>query len=310
MTGLRYAYGTNGLTDHRLGEALELLADVGYDGVSLTLDHHHLDPHGPDLAGRVAAVRRDLDRTGLDVVVETGARFVLDPRRKHHPTLLSDDADGRDRRVALLRTAIAVASELGTDVVHLWSGHRPDHVTAERAWSRLVDGLATLVDEADRAGVTLAFEPEPGMLVATIDDWRRLAADLGDPAAFAVTLDVGHVLCLETLPVHDRVAEIAPRVAHVQIDDHRRGTHEHLPFGDGELDLPPVLGALHAAAYGGLVSVELARHGHDAHRQVPRSLAALRAAERDALDATTRTAPTRSGPTAVPTTSPATEERA
>ncbi|MGW4149959.1 sugar phosphate isomerase/epimerase, partial [Streptomyces albogriseolus] len=31
-----------------------------------------------------------------------------------------------------------------------------------------------------------------------------------------------------------------------QIEDMRRGVHEHLPFGDGEIDFPPVLAALAA----------------------------------------------------------------
>src|SRR5262249_45570630 len=86
--GLRLGYGTNGLADHRLPDALALLADLGYAGVALPLDHQHLDPYGPGLSRRVAAVARELDRHGLAVVVETGARYLLDPRRKHRPTLL------------------------------------------------------------------------------------------------------------------------------------------------------------------------------------------------------------------------------
>ncbi|MET7622821.1 sugar phosphate isomerase/epimerase, partial [Streptomyces sp. NPDC005408] len=34
---IRLGYGTNGLTDLRLDDALALLADLGYDGVGLTL---------------------------------------------------------------------------------------------------------------------------------------------------------------------------------------------------------------------------------------------------------------------------------
>ncbi len=46
-TPLRFGYGTNGLADLRLDDALGLLADLGYDGVGLTLDHMHLDPLAP-----------------------------------------------------------------------------------------------------------------------------------------------------------------------------------------------------------------------------------------------------------------------
>ncbi|CAM5349172.1 Xylose isomerase domain-containing protein TIM barrel OS=Streptomyces sp. ACT-1 OX=1609288 GN=SACT1_1230 PE=4 SV=1 [Streptomyces griseus subsp. griseus] len=42
----------------------------------------------------------------------------------------------------------------------------------------------------------------------------------------------------------------------------RRGVHEHLPFGEGEIDFPPVLAALAASDYRGLTVVELPRHSH------------------------------------------------
>ena len=41
---LRFAYNTNGAANHRLDDAIRLIADAGYDGIALTLDHHHLDP--------------------------------------------------------------------------------------------------------------------------------------------------------------------------------------------------------------------------------------------------------------------------
>ncbi|RME76542.1 MAG: sugar phosphate isomerase/epimerase, partial [Planctomycetota bacterium] len=41
---LAFAYNTNGFAHHRLEDCLALLADLGYDGVALTLDVHHLDP--------------------------------------------------------------------------------------------------------------------------------------------------------------------------------------------------------------------------------------------------------------------------
>ncbi|MBX4180292.1 sugar phosphate isomerase/epimerase family protein, partial [Streptomyces geysiriensis] len=76
------------------------------------------------------------------------------------------------------------------------------------------------------------------------------------------TLDIGHCQCLEPLPPADCVRAAAPWLRHVQIEDMRRGVHEHLPFGDGEIDFPPVLDALAATGYQGLTVVELPRHSH------------------------------------------------
>src|SRR5918994_7629469 len=108
--GLRYAYVTSGLSGHRLEDALTLLVDAGYEGVALTLDHVHFDPLAPRLRARAERLGGLLDTVGLERVVETDARFALDPRREHHPSLLSE---GRQRRLEFLRRAIDVAGELG-----------------------------------------------------------------------------------------------------------------------------------------------------------------------------------------------------
>jgi sugar phosphate isomerase/epimerase len=270
---VRYGYVSNGLADHRIDDALELLAENGYAGVALTLDHAHFDPLAPRLRARAARLRVRLESLGLACVVETGARFVLDPRRKHFPTLLSD---GRERRVDLLCRAVDVAAELGAPAVSLWSGSAPENV--EDAWDLLLDGVDRVLEHADRAGVTLAFEPEPGMLVERLEDYERLEHRLGHPEALALTLDIGHCVCNEDESPEDCIRRAGGRLAHVHIEDMVRGVHEHLMFGEGELDLPAAVAALEEVGYDGLVAVELSRHSHRAHEIVPAAMAALRGA--------------------------------
>ena len=83
---------------------------------------------------------RDLD---LVPVIETGARFLLDPWRKHRPTLLEDDPADRARRLDFLRRAVDLAAAVGAGVVSLWSGARPPEssATVEQLDRRLADGL-------------------------------------------------------------------------------------------------------------------------------------------------------------------------
>ncbi|UNO42975.1 sugar phosphate isomerase/epimerase family protein [Streptomyces sp. MST-110588] len=261
---LRLAYGTNGLTDLRLDDALRLLADLGYDGVALTLDHMHLDPLAPGLAARTSQVACTLAELRLSVAVETGARYVLNPLRKHHPTLLESDPDARASRIALLRTAVRVGADLGATAVHCFSGVRPPGTPEDAAWRRLADSLSPVLDAATAAHLPLAVEPEPGHLLHDLSGFHRLRGALGDPDphTLGLTLDIGHCQCLEPAPPADCVRAAAPWLRHVQIEDMRRGVHEHLPFGDGEIDFPPVLAALADVGYRGLVSVELPRHSH------------------------------------------------
>ncbi|MET8233076.1 sugar phosphate isomerase/epimerase family protein [Micromonospora sp. NPDC005298] len=296
-TTLRLGYGTNGFANHRLDDALAVIADLGYDGVALTLDHDHLDPFAPGLTRRIAAVGRRLSELNLAVVIETGARYLLDPWHKHAPTLLHDDPT---RRIEFLRRAVRIGADLGAEAVSFWAGVRPETVSPQCAWDRLVAGCATVVDAADAAGVTLGFEPEPGMLVEDIADWRRLHAALDAPARLGITLDIGHCRCLEPWPVPQCVAEVADHLVNVQIDDMRRGVHEHLEFGVGEIDFPPVLAALAQAGYRGLVAVELPRDSHAAPAVAARSIEFLRAAAAAAGDhpaSTLCSAPTDATPT-------------
>lgn len=262
---IRLGYGTNGLTDLRLDDALGLLADLGYDGVGLTLDHMHLDPFAPDLAARTRHVADRLGRLGLGVTIETGARYVLDPRRKHGPSLLDPDPEARAARTRLLLRAVDVAADLGAHAVHCFSGITPPETSPDTAWQRLTDALAPVLDAAARTGVPLAIEPEPGHLLATLSDFHHLRVLSGDPEPLGLTLDIGHCQCLERAAPVDCVRAAAPWLRHVQIEDMRRGVHEHLPFGDGEIDFPPVLDALDAlgdTGYRGLTVVELPRHSH------------------------------------------------
>jgi sugar phosphate isomerase/epimerase len=274
---LRFGYGTNGFANHRLGDALTIIADLGYQGVALTLDHHHLDPYAPGLARRVDEVAGQLSRLGLAVVVETGARYLLDPRRKHAPTLLDGDSD---IRLDFLRRAVRIGADLGAEAVSLWSGVKPSTVDESTAWVRLVKGCTELVAAADAAGMPLGFEPEPGMLVGTIADWQRLRAALDAPERFGLTLDIGHCRCVEPIAADACVTEVAEHLVNVQIDDMRRGVHEHLEFGTGEVDFPPVLRALTDGGYRGLVAVELPRHSHAAPTVAAQSIAFLREASK------------------------------
>jgi L-ribulose-5-phosphate 3-epimerase len=264
---LRFGYNTNGMAHHRLDEALQLLAELGYRGCAITLDAAHLDPWSRDVGSEVARIGLLARTLGLGLVVETGARYLLDPRRKHRPTLLSDDAA---KRIEFLDRAVAIARDLGAEAVSLWSGTPDPGVGEETAWSRLIDRLGPLLE----AGVPIGFEPEPGMLISDMAGFRRLQAAL---PRVKLTLDLGHAHLTET-SVSRTVEEFAPSLVNIHAEDMRRPVHEHLPFGDGEMEYRPILKALEKVGYRGLVNVELSRDSHRAPEMARASIAYLQEA--------------------------------
>jgi L-ribulose-5-phosphate 3-epimerase len=167
-----------------------------------------------------------------------------------------------------LHRVVRTGADLGAEAVSMWSGGYPEAVPTDTAWDRLVGGR------------------------------RRLRTAVGEPEGFGITLGIGHCPCLEPLPVPDRVADVAGHPVHVQIDDLRRGTHEH-GVRRGEIDFPPIPAAPAAVGCRGPVAVELPRHSLAAPAVARRSLDFLRAAA--------RLAPTQAGVAAETSTMTATK---
>jgi sugar phosphate isomerase/epimerase len=272
---MRLGYNTNGFAHHRLEDALEIIAESGYRAVALTPDVHHLPPFESS-AAEIVAVRRRLESLRLTPVIETGARYVLDPRRKHRPNLLEHDPAERARRLALLTRCAALAAEVGAKTISIWSGVLPEGAHTDEAWGRLTEGVAALCRDAETYGVRVAFEPEPGMLVETLGEWERLQRAVGHPA-LALTLDVGHVPCTESFGAEEAIERYGGDVINIHLDDVRGRVHDHLQIGEGELDFEAILGALVGIGYTGVASVELSRHSHaapEAARQAIKKLGA------------------------------------
>ena len=272
---MRFAYNTNGTANHRLADALRLIADAGYDGVALTLDVQHFDPLAPFLEHRAHALRADLEALHLGSIIETGARYLLDPRAKHEPTLVTPAAEGRAHRVAFLCAAIDTAAILGSECVSFWAGVPQPGVSRAQALTWLDDTLRAVLDHAEARRVVVAFEPEPGMAVETVADWAALHVK---HPRLKLALDTGHCLVTQDIEPADAVRAYAPDLGTIAIEDMRRGDHTHLPFGEGDMDLHAVLRAVADAGFSGLVSVELSRDSHRAHTMVCQAMAAVRAA--------------------------------
>ncbi|MEW6071308.1 MAG: sugar phosphate isomerase/epimerase family protein [Planctomycetota bacterium] len=279
----RLGYNTNGLPHHRVEEALELLADLGYEAVALTPDAGRLDPFHLD-PEEVAGVRRTAEELGLELALETGSRYLLDPRRKHFPTLLDAEEGDRARRVDFLLRCVDLAADLGAGVLSLWAGRAPSGRTAEEEgaeeeWERLCAGLWAVLERGRRQGVQIGLEPEPGMFVARPAGYEELVRRLGTAGdELGLTLDVGHLLVTGDLPVEGVIREFGNRLVMVHLDDIAGGVHEHRMFGEGDLDLAAALTALLSIGYDGIAAVELPRDGHRAPEAAKEAMGRLRAA--------------------------------
>jgi len=271
-----FGYNTNGFAHHRLEDCVGILASQGYQGIALTPDVHHLNPFEPAFPDRMAEFAELLAEKKLHCVIETGARFLLNAHSKHQPTLVSLSPDDRHYRFEFLsEDCVALAKSLNADCVSFWSGTPTDDAPPNVVMDRLVEQCVRLADFAAARGVKLAFEPEPGMFLDTMDKFAELHGRVNRPN-FGLTVDIGHLVCQGEVPVSDWLVKWKDWLWNVHIEDMKAGVHDHLMFGEGELDFTEAFAALKEIDYRGGVFVELSRHSYDAVNAARKSMEFLK----------------------------------
>ena len=117
----------------------------------------------------------------------------------------------------------------------------------------------------------LAFEPEPGMFIDTFARFEELDHRIAHPL-FQLTVDVGHVHCIEEGSIAEHLHRWAPRIINLHLEDMVQGVHDHLMFGEGTMDFTAIFRALQEIGYAHGVHVELSRHSHAAAEAASRAM--------------------------------------
>ena len=278
---MKLGYNTNGLANHQPFDGLELLAETGYESVAITIDHHLLNPANSNGA-ELMRLKEFLARNQMQNVIETGARFLLDPRTKHAPTLIDPVQEQANRRIEYTCYCIDVAAELNSQCVSIWSGQKFPGDSFPEALDRLAANLESILDYASQKDVMIGFEPEPGMLIDTTGRFERLQ-HLVQSDHLKMTMDIGHLFCLNEVPIASYIEKWNDQIVNVHIEDMVAGVHDHLMFGEGQIHFPPVMESLASIGYQGGIHVELSRHSHDACNAVANSYQFLKPIIEDAL---------------------------
>ena len=256
-------YNTNGFAHHKIEDALQILAEIGYRSIAFTLDYNTVEPFAANAIARARELGKMAQDLGLNLVIETGARFLLDPRRKHQPTLISKQASDRKKRADFLLRCAELGLAMGSNTLSFWSG-KPDFEAAEDSyWQLLIEQCIEISKQVENSGMKIAFEPEPGMFIDTMDKFEQLHKAILH-SKFGLTLDIGHLECMNEMPLLPHLEKWSSVLWNIHLEDMRRGVHDHLPPGEGLIDFGKVFEGLNKIKYEGGVHWELSRHSHDA----------------------------------------------
>jgi len=221
---IHLSYSTFGLTNLNFPDALDAVAQAGYPGVEISFHRRQFNPFNlsdADLDG----VATRLKTTGLVPACVATASHFFTPSRPHEPSLMTPDLAGRKRRIDLVKRGIRVARHLGSPLVTFGSGFiRDEHVCNPSVdpTELLVDSIQECLREirADE-DITLLIEPEPGMLIETLDQGLALMRAVDSPR-FQLHVDICHAYCSEP----DYIAALgraAPFARYLHISDAREG---------------------------------------------------------------------------------------
>jgi sugar phosphate isomerase/epimerase len=259
-----YGYNSNGFASHRLEEALIILAENGMRAVAITPDVPHLDPRTSTSSEvkNIAKLCKDLN---LVVIIETGARYVLDSKRKHRPNLLESD-ESRMVRIRFLQQMLEWCDIFESPVLSFWSGTLPEGQDESLARCLFLDAVCSLKNSAPKT-LEFAIEPEPGHLISTLSDFTSLEPEL--PAGVGLCLDIGHLLVNDVYTPAEAIKKHADIIKTVQLDDMPRGRHEHCPPGEGDVNWDETLHAIETYLPKDICACfELSRDSHRFHELI------------------------------------------
>jgi sugar phosphate isomerase/epimerase len=275
---MRLAFSTNAYLKFPFAEAVRRLANIGYAGVEIMADVPHAWP-ACLLEEQKQQIRQALAEHVLAIsnINAFMMNAISDPRQPYwHPSWIEPDRHYRQIRIDHTMRSLTLARELGAPCITTEPG---GPVEAGTSWSaalkRFVEALQPVAEHAEKQGVLLLIEPEPGLLVENADQFLEMIEQIDSPAV-GLNFDVGHFYCVGDDPA-PTVLKLAPYIRHFHLEDiAATRVHRHLIPGDGAIDFAAVFGAIRQIGYDGWITVELYPYVNDPDHAARTALGRLR----------------------------------
>jgi sugar phosphate isomerase/epimerase len=252
---VKLAFSTNAFVRVNVETAIDSIAEAGYTGVELMLDHPHLFP-AETAPSKIRAVRQTIEHAGL-TISNCNAFPMSAIGDTWHPSWIEDSAEQRKLRIQHTADALRLARDLGAKTISTEpGGPLPQGMSREQALTLFIQGIAEVLPVAEETGVALLVEPEPGLLIEREDQYQGFARRISHDK-LGMNFDIGHFFCVGEDPAEAFLA-LQPHVRHVHLEDiAATRKHRHLMPGEGAINLRGTVETILEAGYNGWITVEL-----------------------------------------------------
>jgi sugar phosphate isomerase/epimerase len=268
--GMKLAFSTNAFTRFSLFEALRGIREARFEGVEILADVPHAYPGKVD----ASSVRRELDRLNLAVSnVNANCTFGYwkdaPPEPYFEPSLISPNPKHRQDRTELILKTLQFAADIGAGNISITSGRLLGGMPPDKAARQFAESIRPILDRADRLGVNVGIECEPGLYLEYAAELRQWIDSLGH-RRLGANLDIGHSQVIgESIP--EVIKLLAGRIWNLHVEDIPGRKHYHMIPGEGTLDWSALIGALRQINYSRFLTVELYTHTSDPQTAAVRS---------------------------------------
>jgi len=154
-----------------------------------------------------------------------------------------------------MRRIAAIAAELGTSIVRVFSFFIPPGGPPERHRQQVIDRMAALTAIASEHGLILAHENEKEIYGDTADRCHDLITSVDSPA-FQATFDAANFVQCGVRPFTQGYPLLRPYLIYLQVKDALAATGQVVPAGQGDGQVRETLAALAESGFEGFVSLE------------------------------------------------------
>ena len=173
----------------------------------------------------------------------------------HWGSPLSDpDPAVFEKTIEGMRTSLQNARDLGGDMVLLVPAVVNPKVQYADAWTRSVERVKRLAEDAERAAITIGIENVWNKFLLSPLEARHYIEEIGSKRV-QFWFDVGNVV-LFGYP-QDWIRTLKEQIVRVDVKDFKSDTKEFVPLLDGSVDWPEVMRAFDEIGYKGYFAAEV-----------------------------------------------------
>ena len=188
------------------------------------------------------------ERTEADMKrYAAGLRGFAGPLTFHAPyidlSVISPDSYIRDYSMKLFVFALDTALKLGAEILVVHSGYNP--LIAFKKYREefavdFVDAIAPFIKQAAQNGLTICVE---NIFESTPDIVLGIVEKAASPNV-KVCFDVGHANIFTSIDIHEWGEILGEHIGYVHLHDNDGVYDDHLPPGEGNIDIESVLSGL------------------------------------------------------------------